>query len=238
MRLTVIFLLCCLTYVESSGGSSKLWAQEYQFFTPIAGTVSGTVGWDSFSPANPNNYVGPHGADVVEEGFSGSFLSVTPGGFKAGPNLYAFFSTPTWSIHAAGADTTLPFTSIALQIAVTPPGSGADLSANSFLLNGLAPDDYVFFGQRTSLGAGGGQPAQPVNYYWASWNGLNAASNLSFAVGPGGNHAVFASARVDYVNTSNPNYRIQGIPEPNTAVLLSLGFVALATGLRRRTHLA
>lgn len=206
--------------------------QEFAYFTPIAGSVSGTAGWDSFSAADPNNYIGPHGADAMELGLVGSTVSVTPGGFKSGPNLYAFFSTPTWTISANGADASLPFTSIALQIAVTPPGSGADLNANSFLLNGQTPDEYLFFGERTQLGAGGGQPTQPVNYFWAAWNGLNAVSNYTFSVGPGGNHAVFAAARVDYVNTGDANYRIQGIPEP-AAAIFGLG-IAMFTGLTRR----
>lgn len=211
--------------------ANRAQAQEFQFFTPISGTVSGSAGWDSFTPGNPNQYVGPHAADALELGLVGSSVSVTPGGFRAGPNLYAFFSTPTWSIQANGAATQLPFTSIALQIATTPPNGMPDLNATHFLLNGRAPDEFIAFGQRTSLGAGGGQPAQPVNYYWAAWNGLAASSSYTATVGPGGNHAVFTAARVDYVNTSDSNFRIRGIPEP------SLGMVAmgcLVFGLSRR----
>ncbi len=226
VRIAAFCLLTCLVSVDAR-------AQEFQFFTSVVGAVSGTAGWDSFSPAEPNNYVGPHSPDVLELGLSGSSVSVTPGGFRAGPNLYAFFSTPTWTINAGGASTALPFTSIALQIATTPPNGSPDLNAGSFLLNGLAPDEFIEFGQLSTLGAGGGQPAQPVNYFWASWNGLLASSNYTFSVGPGGNHAVFTAARVDYVNTTDSTFRIRAIPEPSLGIV-ALGGLLFGWAQRRR----
>ncbi|MEZ6096080.1 MAG: PEP-CTERM sorting domain-containing protein [Pirellulaceae bacterium] len=226
-RLLFITILSGI-WAASTGATQ---AQQFEYFSNIM-DVTGQAGWDQFSPLDPGNYAGPHAADVIETGLSNSFVSVTPGGFKAGPDLYAFLSTPTWSITVNTASTTEAFTSIALQVATTPPAVGDDLDNTSFLLNGIAPDEFIAFGPRTTLSAGGGQPPQDVNYYWASWNGLNAESSYELNVGPGGNHAVFAAARVDYVNTSDSNYQISAVPEPATGVLLIC--LGIAATLKRR----
>lgn len=197
-------------------------AQEHAFFSNVVQSPSGSIGWDSFTVTDPNNYVGPHAADVVELGASNSVVSVTPGGFKAGPNLYAFFSTPTWSVDLNGLTTTEQFTSVGLQIATTPPPMGMDIDQDSFLLNGISSDEFISLGTRTQLVAGGGQPAQDVNYYWAAWNGLDALSSYSIEIGPGQNHAVFAAAHVDYINTASRS-SITVVPEPGTAGLVALG---------------
>lgn len=207
--------------------------QQYSFFSEIVGGSTGRIGWDSFSITDPNNYVGPHAPDIIQSNSSGSILRVSPGGFKAGPNLYAFFSTPTWSIAANGLETTNPWTAVGLQVAVTPPETGLDLVASNFALNGLTPDQFVNLGVRTSLNAGGGQPPQPVVYYWAAWNDLTAASNFNLSIGPGGKHAVFTAARVDYVNHNNFGFQISAVPEPTLVPWILLAG-SCAAFVRRR----
>jgi hypothetical protein len=214
--------------------SNSTIAQQFQYFSNIAGGSTGTAGWDQFSPLNPGAYVGPHLADIVKTGLSSSTVSVTPGGFKAGTDLYAFFSSPTWMVSVNGAQTANPFTSIALQVAVTPPGNGPDLNNTSFLLNGQLADQFISLGQLTTLNAGGGQPPQPVNYYWAAWNGLLADDNFSFSIGPGGNHATFTAARVDYVNGTDPNFQISSVPEPSSLMLSLVPFLTFSF-IRRRS---
>lgn len=210
-------------------------SQEYVHFVDVYGGSTGTAGWDAFSASNPGNYIGPHAADILESNLSGSFVGVTAGGFKSsGSNLYAFFSSPTWTVGISGAETTWPFMSVGLQIAVTPPANGVLLTASHFSLEGQAPDSFIFFGTKTGLSAGGGQPPQPVNYYWASWDNLAAGSAKTLTIGPGGSHAVFAAARVDYVNTADASYRISAVPEAGSALAVVGGITQLVFFRRRR----
>ncbi len=231
-RRTSIVITLFAFFLTLDHGTSD--ADEYQYFRNIQGGSTGTAGWDLFQGAS---YNGPHAADQGSSGFSSAALSVNNNGGGAGfitasKDLYSFFSSPVWQISTSGMNATLPFTGVALQVASTPDQLGGLLDATDFLLNGNQADRFAVLGQFSMLNAGGGQPPQPVYYYFAAWDALTAGSSYSLAVGPPAqNHTVLAGAKLDYVNTSDASFRINAVPEPASAILFAM--FGLATYRRR-----
>jgi|GEM_PF-6339729 len=232
---TIQALSLCAFLLATAGDTLR--GDEFQYFRNIQGGSSGTAGWDRFQGATYNT---PHSADQGNSGYSGATLTVNNNGGASGlitasRDLYSFFSTPVWMIDPSGMNATLPFTSVALQVASTPDQSGAILDATDFFLNGNQADRFQVLGQFSTLTAGGGQPPQPVYYYFAAWDLLPSAPTYSVQVGPPAqNHTVLAGARLDYVNTSDSNYRITAVPEPAAAWIVATGFLAAASVCHRR----
>ncbi|MDG1808606.1 MAG: PEP-CTERM sorting domain-containing protein [Pirellulaceae bacterium] len=202
-------------------------------FDNVAGTPTGEFGWDDFNGAS---YGGPHTPDQFVTGTGNANITVTPiptppGGVVAG-NLYAHTTVPNWKLNLTGLSSTNAFTSIAVQVATTADFTGANLDASNFLMDGMAPDEFIDLGSRTSIPGNGGVPS-PVNFYWAEWIGESAETDYTVDVsGAGGFFQVLAGAKVSYFNTESSFNITSSVPEPSSIIVL--GCVALVTQLRRK----
>jgi len=184
----------------------------------IQGAATGEFGWDNFS----GEYVGPHAPDRFSNGMGSGLISVNPGGvITSTQNLYSLFSTPTWSISMSGMDSSESFTSVVIQLAAS-----GEYTADQFLLNGAAPNEFFTFGQ---LNIGG----FTTDLYWAQWEGLSAMDSFvaTLAAPTGSVHRSLAATKVTYFNTATP-YTIQAVPEPSLIGLLGMSSIGLL--LRRR----
>jgi hypothetical protein len=142
-------------------------------------------------------------------------------------------------------DNSQSFTSIAVQFAMTQAfirqtGVRTNLTATDFAINGINPGEFRNLGARDTIPGNNGT-TEPVEYFWASWDGLAATTDLDIIVTGIGNPISFdgtfqtlATAKVSYVNTSDANFRITAVPEPGSiAVML---FAAVPFAMRRRRN--
>jgi hypothetical protein len=220
-------IVCGVVGLSTPVALAQPFADGIAFFDNVFGPTSGEFGWDVF---NGTGYVGPHTPDQFATGIGSANLTVNPGGF--GPtsqgNLYSFNSIANWRFDLSGLEASDPFTSIAVQLAVTR--SGPDVAITNFMLGLAQPDDFFRLTRDVQIG-GFGAPAA-VDYYWAEWNGLTAATDFTVLATGTGIHQSLVAAKFSYVNTSSASYNITAIPEPSSA---ALGFSLLSLlGLRRR----
>jgi len=199
---------------------------------------SGSFEWDNFSGVA----TGPHAPDVISTGAGTADLSLT---FAAQPfdgpptplvtstsNVYAGGTLVDFTAGVDGALTSGAFTTVVAQIATL--GTAFD----DFLLNGLAPTEFVDRGTQADVEHGEFNAPFDTNYYWAEWqlDDAEVVSTLDFTFGNTVTHQSLTQVRIDYVNSSTlidaatPTL----IPEPASIVLLGAGMILMQ--MRRRTE--
>ena len=215
-RILIGGLIACLAML-----STNIQADTIASFVPVAGSFDGEFGWDDFGTTG-TPYSGPHEPDQMIDGTGIGRLAVTPGGvITSTANLYSFFSTPTWTFELDGLKTSEGYTSITIQVAVSP-----SLTETNFTLDGQNPDQLINLGQRASIGG------FPYNFYWAEWQGLAGSASYTIDVTGTGQHQSLAGAKATYFNTSSSYDITSAVPEPSSFLVTSavLGLV----WLRRR----
>jgi hypothetical protein len=191
---------------------SPVVADVFEYFAGVAGTPNGEFGWDDFGTTG-SGYTGPH---LPDQTGVGSSITANAGGIiTSTKNLYSFFSIPTWNVNLSGLDLAQPFTSIAVQFAVS-----TDYSVGQFSLGGQLPDEFVYLGDGPVVGG------FPVKLFWAEWQGLAADSEYTISLNGTGQHQSLLGVKASYFNTITP-YNIRAIPEPGASCFL-VGILGLA----------
>lgn len=198
-------------------------ADAISFFLPVAGEASGRWGWDHFGTTG-SSYAGPHAPDQFASGIGSSSLAVSPAGglITASGNLYSFFTVPVWTFAMQGLSTSENYSSVVVQVALSEA-----LPASSFTLAGEVPDEFLELGTLTSIGG------FPYHFYWAEWQGLDAAASFQIRIGAAGQHSSLAGASAAWFNTSAP-FDIRAVPEAISP--LWLAGIGIGLGVCRRRH--
>lgn len=163
--------------------------QEYVLFENENGNPNAVYGWDIFSGFYPQPHENTFGDSIA-------IITAAPAGgvVSSTGNLYSFFTVPTFTVSLTELQTAEPFTSVAIQLALTEI---IDVTSFSQL-----PTEFIDLGVRTTIGFEGSEI--DVHYYWVQWEGLDASSAYDFSVELLGMHVVLTAARVAYFNTSTP----------------------------------
>lgn len=221
-RTLAAFTVAALSSVLAS--DSRTSADVVQYFDTVSGTASGEFAWDDFGTTG-TSYAGPHAPDQFATGSGSAAISVTEGGLITSTNnLYSFFSVADWTHSLASAESSQAYTSIALQVAVSPTLTAAD-----FQINGMNPDQFIDLGQRAAVGG------FDYNFYWAEWQGLDAAATYDIIVSGTGEHESYAGAQLTYFNDSSV-IDISAVPEPGSACILAPALLGVLTLRRRRNR--
>lgn len=198
---------------------------------------SGSFEWDNFT----GPVTGSFSPDVISAGTGTADLSLTftPQPFDGPPtalitstsNIYAGGTLVDYTAGIDGAANSEAFTTVVAQVATL----GTEFS--DFLLNGLAPTEFVDRGIRADVLQGEFGAPFDVSYLWFEWqlSDTDVSDSLDFTFGNTVTHQSLTQVRIDYVNSdtlinaTTPS----AVPEPASVFLLGIGAVLMHKRRRR-----
>ncbi|MEM0927601.1 MAG: PEP-CTERM sorting domain-containing protein [Planctomycetota bacterium] len=204
--------------------------------TDSLAVTSGSFEWDNFF----GSAFASQSPDVVSTGTGTADLTLT---FEAQPfdgppvplvtstsNLYAGGTLVDFTAGVDGAESSEAYTTVVAQISTL--GTAFD----DFLLNGLAPTEFVDRGTQADVEHGEFSAPFDTNYYWVEWqlSGSDVVSTLDFTFGNTVTHQSLTQVRIDYVNSSSVVDAASPTLVPEPASLFVLGLGGLLMQRRRR----